>query len=282
MKTLLNKIIVYDSNCRICTGLKDKLLQFTSIEEERVVAFALLNDELIRKIDSDRFKNAMALIDVQNGDTIYGSQAIAYIFSTQNQLIEKLLSLKQAYRLFNFLYQTLAYNRYIIATPKSQFACDCFPDKVIRFRIAYILQATSLSVFLTCIFGISLKGFFPALSNGQAAMQMLLMAGTGWVIQIALAAICLRDKAIDYIGHLASIMVVGLLILVPWMLIHFIAGVNLYYLPLISVLFSSWYMLKMHLHRINYLQLPKWLSVSWFILLQITAVCWVYYFHFNN
>ncbi|POY38952.1 hypothetical protein C3K47_00160 [Solitalea longa] len=281
MKTLLNKIIVYDSNCKVCTGLKDKLLRLTSIDEKRVVAFAHLNDELIRKIDPDRFKNAMALIDVQNGDTMYGSEAIAYIFSTKSQLIEKGLSLKPAYRLFNFLYQTLAYNRYIIATPKSQFACDCFPDKVIRFRIAYILIATSLSVLLTCLFGISLRGFFPTLSNSQAAMQMLLMAGTGWVIQIGLAAICLRDKAIDYIGHLASIMVVGLLILVPWMIFHFITGVNLYYLPLISVLFSSLYMFYMHLTRIKHLALSQFWTISWFILLQSSAAFWIYYYHFN-
>jgi hypothetical protein len=192
-----------------------------------------------------------------------------------------LLQFKIVFGLFNFFYNTLALNRYIIATPKSTFACDCHPDKVIRYRMSYILITTLLSVILTAWLGISLKPFFPGVSSMDAMVQMLLIAGTGWVLQILLAIVFLRERALDYIGHLGSIMVVGLLILVPWMLIHTVSGIVNPYVPAVSVLASSSVMLYLHYHRARYLELHQRWTLSWLFLLQGTAFVWIYIFHIN-
>jgi hypothetical protein len=279
MKSLNDKLIIYDSNCKVCSSLRDVVLRFTSIPEQKIKAYKDLSPDLNVKVDPDKFKNVMALIDTSGGNTLYGGEGIAYIFSSQYKIINFLLSFKLIFRLFNFFYKTQAYNRYIIATPKSNFRCDCFPDRVVKYRISYIVFTLLISVFLTVMFGISLRNFFTGISLSEAAGQMLLMAGTGWLIQILLAVLFIKQKALDYIGHLGSIMVVGLLILVPWMLLYATTGILNIYLPALSVLISSAYMLYLHIQRIKYLELSQTWTISWFLLLQFTAAFWVYFFH---
>ena len=282
MKTLDHKLIIYDSNCRVCTSLKTFVLKYTSIPESKIKALKDLDQELGGKVNLEKFKNGMALIDDSGGDTIYGAEGVAHIFSSQYRLANILLSFNPLFFLFSFLYKITAYNRYIIATPKSQFQCDCFPDKVTKYRVAYISLTNISAAVLTMLFGVSLRNFFTGISALEAAIQMVLMAGTGWVVQIMLAKVFMKEKSLDYMGHLGSIMVVGLLILVPWMLFYFITGIKLLVLPILSVIVSSAYMLYMHINRVKHLDISQWWTLSWFLLLQFTAFLWVYYFHFNQ
>lgn len=282
MKSLTNKLIIYDSNCKVCSSLRDVVLRFTSIPEEKVKAYKDLDEHLTKHVDPDRFKNVMALIDTTGQQTIYGAEGVAYIFSSQYKIVDFLFRFKFIFDLFNFFYKTQAYNRYIIATPKSNFKCDCFPDRVVKYRMSYIVMTLLISVLLTALFGISLKTFFVNLSDADAAMQMLLVAGTGWVLQILLAMVMLRDKALDYIGHLGSIMVVGLLILTPSMLISALTSMNTPWIPVVSVMLSSGYMLYLHINRVRYLELSQGWTISWFLFLQSTALFWIYIFHLKT
>ena len=279
MKSLDSKLIIYDSNCKVCSSLRDVVVKFTAIPEERIKAFKDLTPDLSAHVDPEQFKNVMALIDTSGGKTIYGAQGVAYIFSSEYKPIDFLLSFKAIFKLFNFIYKIQAYNRYIIATPKSTFKCDCFPDRVVKYRICYVVMTLLLSIFLTTIFGLSLRFFFTGISGSEAAIQMLLIAGSGWVLQILLATTILRDKALDYIGHLGSIMVVGLLILVPWMLFYAGTGVLIPYFPGLSVMISSAYMLYLHMNRVKYLEISQGWTLSWFLFLQSTALFWIYLFH---
>ena len=282
MKSLDNKLIIYDSNCKVCSSFRDVILKVTRIPEWQIKAYKDLSPDLVVHVDAGKFRNVMALIDTSGEKTLYGAEGVAYIFSSQYKIADALLRSAIAFKLFNFLYKTQAYNRYIIATPKSRFQCDCFPDRVVGYRLSYIAIALLISTLLTALFGISLRHFFPELSPSQAAFQMLLMAGTGWVLQIALVIAFMRECALDYIGHLASIMVVGLFILVPWMLFYSVTGISSLYLPAISVLASSAYMLYLHIERIKYLGRSQWWTVSWFVLLQVTAAFWIGFFHLND
>lgn len=279
MTSLANKLIIYDSNCKVCCSLRDVVLKSTSIPEERIKAYKDLEPALSRNVDPEQFKNVMALIDTAGGSTIYGAEGVAYIFASQYRIVAFLLRFKLIFNLFNFFYKTQAYNRYIIATPRSKFKCDCFPDREVKYRISYIVMTVLISVLLTALFGISIRNYFTDISRAEAATQMLLMAGTGWVLQILLAIISLRDKALDYIGHLGSIMVVGLLILVPSMLFYAFTGILTPWVPAISVLISSGYMLHLHINRMKYLELSQAWTISWFFFLQSTALFWIYLFH---
>ena len=279
MKSLVNKLIIYDSNCKVCSALRDVVLKFTSIPETKVKAYNDLTADLARHVDPAKFKNVMALIDTSGGQTMYGAEGVSYVFSSQYRVADFLLSFRPVFKVFNFLYKTQAYNRYIIATPKSNVKCDCFPDRVVRYRVSYIVITLLISILLTALFGISLRGFFSGMSAPDAAIQMLLMAGTGWVFQILMAIVALRGKALEYIGHLGTIMVIGLLIVVPSMLFFAFTGILIAWIPAVSVLVSSGYMLYLHICRVRYLEIPQTWTITWFLFLQSTAAFWIYFFH---
>ncbi|MBX9850633.1 MAG: hypothetical protein K2X86_02635 [Cytophagaceae bacterium] len=284
MKTLDNKLIIYDSNCKVCSSLKEVVVKLTSIPENKISAYNNLPAEHVVKVDPNQFKNVMALIDTKDGNTIYGAEGIAYIFSSQYKIADLLLKVKPFYWLFEQFYKIQANNRYIIATPKnkSKFECDCYPDPVFKYRLSYIILTFLASTLLTMLLGISLRKFLPGLSVLEAAKQMLLIAGTGWVLQILAARIFMKEKFMDYLGHLGSIMVVGLLVFIPWWVFWFVTGIKLMYFPLASVLFSSGLMLYLHIERVRYLKLSAGWTVSWFLFLQSTALFWVYYYHFKS
>ncbi|SRR5690606_3372079 len=282
MKGLDDKIIVYDSNCSVCSALRDVILRVTSVPEAQVRAFKELTPELSERVDPERFRNAMALIDTRRDEpTLYGEEGVAYVFASQFRIADLLLRYRPLFILFKLFYRVIAYNRYIIATPRSRFLCDCFLDRVVHYRLAYVTITILLSAFVTALFGMSLKDFFPSVSSVAGAGQMLLIAGSGWIIQIALAITVLRRQALDYIGHLASIMAVGVAILVPWIFLHFFFGLMEPLIPLVSVAASSITMLWLHIQRTRFLDLSQVWTACWFLLLQLTASIWILAFHFG-
>ena len=282
MKSLNNKLIIYDSNCKVCSSSKNWLLKLTSIPESQIKAYKDMSPSLATLVDPGKFRNGMALVDTSGTATLYGAAGVAHIFSSQHKAAAILFRSKTILEIFSFFYKILAYNRYIIATPKSKFGCDCFPDKVAKYRIAYIILAIVTAVVLTALFGVSLRKFVPGTTVFSAMGQMLLIAGTGWVIQILIAAVLMKEKALDYVGHLGNIMVAGLLVLVPWMLFYFISGILIFYIPLASVCISSACMLYLHVKRVKFLGLSQVWTVSWFLLLQSTALLWLYIFYLKN
>jgi predicted DCC family thiol-disulfide oxidoreductase YuxK len=278
---LANKLIIYDSNCKMCTAMKNILITVAPYVAKQVIAFKDLSLDYSEKVDPERFRNEMAVIDKGQRETRYGAAGIGFIFGAKSGLFRALFSRTWFNNLFTFLYKVLASNRYIIALPKSSFQCDCHPVNVFKYRLAYIIIAITISLILTALFGISLQGFFPGITYLKAAVEMLLIAGSGWVIQIGLALIVMNKNALDYIGHLGSIMVVGLLILIPSILIETLFSLKMYWIPAVSVMISSGAMLYLHIHRARALQLSIFWNISWFIFLQITALFWAYQFHLN-
>lgn len=276
-----NKLIIYDGNCKVCVGLRDMMLTLGLVEQQECVAYTMLDAQLKQKVSADRFRNEMALIDTSGGDTLYGAEGVSFVFADKIKLLQPLFRFRPFFSLFRFLYKTLAFNRYVVATPRQQaITCDCYPEAATKFRISYITIAVLLSVILTALFGISVHETLNV-TPLEGAIQLLLIAGTGWVIQIVIAVLSLeRQQILDYVGHLGTIMVTGLLVLVPGIIFYFVSGVLFYLLPLLSVLCSSSLMLYLHYHRVNYLGLSQRWTVQWFLLLQVTAVLWLLYFHF--
>jgi predicted DCC family thiol-disulfide oxidoreductase YuxK len=279
---LKNKLIVYDSNCKVCTTMKGILVSVAPFIAGQVIAYKDLANDHSNKIDLQRFRNEMAVIDKGERMTRYGAEGIAFIFSSRYKTLKVLFSSGVFISVFTFLYKTIATNRYIIALPKSRFKCDCYPDRITKYRLSYIVITIMISLFLTSLFGVSLQFFFPQLSTGKAIVEALLIAGSGWVLQILLVIIILRERALDYIGHLGSIMVTGLIVLIPSILLRLIFAANIVWIPALSVAVSSTLMLFLHINRIRWLGLHSIWTYTWFIFLQSTALFWIYIFHIKQ
>lgn len=276
-----NKLIIYDGNCKVCVGLRDLMLALGLVAPGQCVAYASLDPQLKTRVSAARFRNEMALVDTRGGATLYGAEGVSFVLADRCRLLRPLFGWRPFFWLFRFLYKTLAFNRYVIAAPRqAAVACDCYPQAATPYRLAYLAGAVLLSVFLTALLGISVHqalGVAPL----AAAAQLLLIAGTGWVVQILFAALALKPgQALEYAGHLGTIMVAGLLVQVPAIAFYLVSGVLFYPLALGSVLASSGLMLYLHYHRVHSLGLSQRWTVQWFVLLQLTAAAWLLYFQF--
>ncbi|WMJ74685.1 DCC1-like thiol-disulfide oxidoreductase family protein [Cytophagaceae bacterium ABcell3] len=281
MYSLGNKLIIYDSNCKVCSSMKKVVTWLCSIPEERVRALAELPPEHYVKVDLARFRNMMAVVDTAGGSTMYGAEGVAYIFSCKYRFLKWLLDIPLLFRLFAFLYNVQANNRYIMTTPKSTFTCECLPDRILRYRLSYIGIAFLVAIILTGLLALSFRQFFSYVPVGESIMWGVLIAGTGWLLQLVFAGVLLESaKFIDYAGHLGTIMVYGLLVQVPWIIVSRFS--DLWIVPVVSLVASFSCMFYMHIGRVQYLQLSKMWSLCWLLfLISGAAFGMVLFYNFN-
>jgi hypothetical protein len=97
-------------------------------------------------------------------------------------------------------------------------------------------------------------------------------------MQMLLALLLLKDKAIDYLGHLAVLMIIGTLVLLPGMVLSQLTAYQFPAIPLLSVAISSALMTWQHIRRVRQMGLSQGWTFCWFLVLQSAAAGWAYAF----
>lgn len=273
MHYLDTKLIIYDGSCNLCTGLKNKVLKLKLFPEEKIVAYQKLPSPLREKVDPNRFKNEMALLDLNGQQTVYGAEGIAYIFSGKWSLVNLFFKIPGMFLIFNFLYKILAYNRFAISNPNFELirCAGCEPEVPRFYRNIYYGITLFIATLITLLFGAALAPYFDHVAPIEGAGWMLLMAGTGWVVQGILALLFMKEQKAEYLSHVGTIMALGVLILLPVTLWLLLGGTAHWIFPVLSVALSSGTMLWQHIRRVKFLGLKQRWTVSWFLALQITA-----------
>lgn len=292
MRTSAQKAIIYDDNCPMCALYTQGFVKLDVLRPENRVAFRNLGEQnLADQIDLFRARHEIPLVDLAGGPTLYGVDAMLCLIAQRIPLFGHLVHCQPAYQFFKRLYSLVSYNRRIIiparleGAPDTQTpigantpAFDCTPVFHRTYRLAFIAFAIVFSSLVTYAFGESLNRY---LSEPNGGWKMLLIAGTGWVVQMLLAGIFLKENKIDYWGHLGVLMVLGVLILLPGIWLTHFFGPQSPWLSILSVVLSSSTMLWQHTRRIILLGLSQWWSFVWLIALQGTAAFWIYTFYLN-
>jgi len=153
---------------------------------------------------------------------------------------------------------------------------DCTPLFHRGYWLAFIRYAIVIASMLTLLFGRSVGGYWPLWGMGG---KMLLICGTGWLMQMLLTLLFIKEKeVIDYLGHLAVLMIIATLVLLPSVGLSWLTNYQFPMIPLLSVAFSSTLMTWQHVHRIRLMGLSQGWTWGWFFTLQSTAACWAYAF----
>ena len=274
MDFLNPKLIIYDGSCGLCTSLKNKVLRLNIFPEDKIVAYQKLAPEHREKVNPDRFKNEMALIDLTGKDTLYGAEGIAYLFSGKWGLVRALFRIPGVFAIFHFLYRILAYNRFAISNPNfALIRCSgCEPEVPGLYRFAWYALSLTTATLVTLLFGAAIAGILGGISRPEGADLLLVAAGSGWVLQGILVLLFMdKAKKADYLSHLGTTMVIGVAILLPAILWLLAGGYAHPLIPAISVLISFSTMLWQHSRRIKFLELPQGWTVSWILSLLSTA-----------
>lgn len=256
MKTLKNHILIYDSECPMCTMYSKGFIKAGMLDENGRKAFTEVSSERDSLIDFNRAKNEIALVDYRQSKVIYGLDSLLLIIGNSFPALEKMARIQPLYWFFKKLYSFVSYNRkQIIPSEKDHNGQGCVPDFNVRYRLAYISFVVIFSAFVLSLFSaqmnVGLKVNFWrefAVCAVQIAWQTLFLKNY------------LKEKCWDYIGNMMTVSLIGTLLLIPALLLNLNGGLLVFYFGFVVVL-----MFLEHLRRCKILQLNLLPTVSWTI-----------------
>ncbi len=132
-----SQTIIYDDTCPMCTWYTGRFIKAGVLDSR--LPFSKLNSEYKNKLDLNRSRHEIPLIDTQTGKVRYGLDTLTYLLSNLMPWANGLLNNPFFKRLLRPLYQFISYNRRIIVpsvSPKGSF--DAAPDFHAGWRIALI------------------------------------------------------------------------------------------------------------------------------------------------
>lgn len=251
MKTQDN-ILIYDDDCPMCRAYSGAFTRMGLLKKENRVPFHSIPDESFAgKMDPIKSKNEIPLINLQTGETLYGTEALIEILSQRWPFFRYFKTNPLLHFLSRRAYFFVSYNRKVIvpATPKPG-SVDCSPSFSLPYRLSFILMAIGLgSVFY--------KMAFPHLAYQNQISIGILALG----IQCIGFLFVQKEKIADYAGNIA--------------LLWFLQGFVLYLTRSVQSLFhSSFWVLYpgifmlfclAHFRRSNLLQTNMPIQALWLL-----------------
>jgi len=199
MQSIENKIIIYDDVCPMCQAYTAGFVRFGLLEARS--GFADASPEMLQKLDLNRARHEIPLLDTQTGETLYGLNALFYLLGARFPWMQPIFRLRVVRVLLYGLYQIITYNRRIIAgsrSPKQGF--DCAPDANPFFQGLYISIALAGA-------GALLRSY--AQGQGQELFWLIF---AGLQIGALLFTVVSKQKLV-WLGHWATVLLVGAMLL---------------------------------------------------------------------
>ncbi|MFN0216220.1 MAG: hypothetical protein ACKVT2_18325 [Saprospiraceae bacterium] len=200
MQTLENKVIVYDDACPMCQAYTAGFVKAGWLKERR--GFTQVSPELLAKIDFDRARHEIPLLDTKTGEVTYGLSALFLIIGERMPVFKPLFRSRWFRPLLYPLYQIITYNRRIIAgsgAPKT--GCDCAPDVNLFYRWLYISLAVLGGAWLS----------YASWKHSEWAGNIFMAAHLA-----LLFALVFVPKRLDFVGHWATVFLASSFVL--WVL----------------------------------------------------------------
>lgn len=244
----MKKLIIYDGSCPMCR-LYTKGMVAT---DNSGLLTRISNDQLregaafLNRIDGQRARYEIPLVDLDGGETLYGVDTWTYAFGQPNRRIEKLLSVRWFRMILEKLYAFISYNRRIIITsaPGRWQLLDLQPEFRLGYRLAFVLMVLGLVSGLHYAVVGSFGWSVFALLGGQLSVVSLYL----WLTN----RFQFLETLLDYVGHLAMSLLLGGIVMAVGLAFHWS----------ISVLIGGALAITQHFIRTYRLGLNPWISAS--------------------
>lgn len=197
MQTLENKVIIYDDVCPMCNAYTGGFVRLGWLKQRS--GFVNATPELLQKLDLDRSRHEIPLLDTETGEVLYGLDALFLILGTRFPLLRPVFRSRLFRAPLYQLYQIITFNRRIIAgtTPPAQ-GFNCAPDVNLFYRWLYIGLALTGAVAL---------GAPLMMKTTPIEIAMFALHAT------ALLAGIFAAHKLDFIGHWATLLLLNALLL---------------------------------------------------------------------
>ena len=241
----MKKLIIYDASCPMCRlYTKGMVLADTSGNLTRLGSNQLTDKCLLNRLDRQRARHEIPMIDLDGEDTLYGVDTWAYSLGRRSKPITNLLSLHWFRSILQKLYAFISYNRRIIITsaPGRWQLMDLQPDFHFGYRLVFVLLVMTMSGGLL---------YSSIDSSGWTMLASL-------SVQLGLASLYIwktnraefLQMLLDYCGHLGMSLFLGGVII----------AISLHFHCQSARLIGSALAISQHFIRAYRLGLNPWLS----------------------
>lgn len=216
-----NKILVYDDNCPLCTWYSGLFVKYGFLNAEGRKPFSTLDDSLLSKIDFEKSRNEIPLLDTSTNKVVYGIDALLEILDQKITFIKPAGNFPPLKWLLKKIYRLISYNRKIIVAKKCRAgSIDCSPDNNYLYRFIFMAVCLAFNTLMLYPFQ---NNLFSKLSYYHLDLFQLQAAHFAFVIiNSTLAFSFPKGKGYEYLGQVNMLALLVILLLTPLMTIQLI------------------------------------------------------------
>ncbi|HRI22330.1 MAG TPA: DCC1-like thiol-disulfide oxidoreductase family protein [Panacibacter sp.] len=233
MEQLRNdKALIYDDNCPLCNAYTKAFVKGGFLKPENRIAFSDVNIQQF-KIDWNRARHEIPLINMQTGEVKYGIDALIDILQQKFLFIKHVIKIKWLNWFLRKLYKLISYNRKIIVAARGQHvsSIDCTPDYSFFWRWALIILCYGLANFLLALSSVMIFKLYE--------ITLWPVPGIIWIIIATLPGIAASKKtATDIHAHASVILFIAsaLLLMVSLFVEYFHISYLLFSVALVIII----------------------------------------------
>lgn len=231
-------LLIYDDNCPLCQWYTQVFVNTGLLPAEGRIPYSTISTQLQARIDADKGRNQIPLIDLQTGQTWYGLDALLEVLGQRFPLVKRIGRWRPVYWVLTRLYRLISYNRKIVVASRcSPGSFDCAPDFNQRYRFLFLFITLLINTGLLALVYDRLLQYLPGntLSPAQIQTGHFLLVG----INLTLACILKKQRALEYLGQVTMLALIALLLQLPllflsvfmtppsWLLIIYFGGSSL-------------------------------------------------------
>jgi predicted DCC family thiol-disulfide oxidoreductase YuxK len=214
-----DKVIIYDDSCPLCTWYTGVFTRTGFLDKDGRQPFCNIDPGLLEKIDTQRSRNEIPLVNKTTGEILYGIDALLDVLAKRLPLVKTIGKISWINWMLRKIYKLISYNRrVIVGAEKTTSGFDCTPEFNYRYRASFMVFALLLNtalllplhhyVFTTSVF--SNTGFIQL----QAAHFGLVLSN------LCIAARLDKKYAFEYLGQVTMLALVAMLLTLPLILLN--------------------------------------------------------------
>lgn len=257
-------VLIYDADCPMCRWYTGEFVKHQLLSKNGREAYHQIGAYTQTKVDMQKAKNHIALLNKKTGQVTYGFDSLVAIVGARWQWIKTISTNKIIAPFFAAVYDFISYNRKVIAPSASRGYLDCIPEKNLVMRTIFIIICM---LFVEITGGIYFSTWFSEKTYySDLAMRESLLFVSQILFQGIMTFVFREKRVYDYLGHVAVVSAFGGLLLIPLhaglLYIQYL-GLQIDFLSAAGLGAVIMAMFIEHKRRVNLMGYHKALSYTW-------------------
>lgn len=244
-----HKILIYDDNCPLCSWYSGQFVKYGFLKKENRKAFSSLENVYLTRIDFDKSRNEIPLLDIKTSKVLYGIDALLEILNQKIPFVKSIGNFRPVKWTLRKIYKLVSYNRKVIVAKKcGSGSIDCAPDLNYFYRLLFMTMSLIFnSLLLTPLH----YNFFSHLTYYHLSLTEMQLAHFLFVAaNLCLAMMLHKYKAIEFLGQVNMLALSVILLLIPVMCLNFF--INIEWLNTLILVTCSAFIIKEYVRRMNF------------------------------